>query len=151
MGPGWTRANINCVRICTFSRHFGGHLGFKKMPVKQNFQVYVVFLHTRLKFEPNCFIHNGLMTSTVFRAILAAILDFERRYTKMLKGARVASNGFWIRTSESTDFNKKTLSIRQVQVQLLLHLPSARLDWRIHESWVYTGSYVADNATASAF
>ena len=89
--------------------------------MKHNFQVCVVFLHIRLKFESNCVIHNGIMTSTVFRAILAAILDFERRYTKMLKGARVASNGFLIRTSESTDFNKKTLSRRQVQVQLLLH------------------------------
>ena len=91
------------------------------MHVKHNFQVYVVFLHTRLKFEPNCFIHNGIMTSTVFRAILAAILDFERGYPKMLKGARVASNGFLIRTSESTDFNKKTLSRRQVQVHLLFY------------------------------
>ena len=48
-------------------------------------------------------------------------MDFEPRYLKMLKGARVASNGFLIRTSESTDFNKKTLSIRQVQVHLLFY------------------------------
>ena len=89
--------------------------------MKHNFQVCVVFLHIRLKFESNCVIHNGIMTSTVFRAILAAILDFERGYPKMLKGARVASNGFLIRTSESTDFTKKTLGGRQVQVQLLLH------------------------------
>jgi hypothetical protein len=61
------------------------------------------------------------MASNVFHAILAAILDFERRYTKMLKGARVASNGFWIRTSESTDFTKKTLGGRQVQVHLLFY------------------------------
>ncbi len=61
------------------------------------------------------------MSSIVFRANLAAVLDFELRYTKMLKGARVASNGFLIRTSESIDFTKKTLDGRQVQVELLLH------------------------------
>jgi len=50
------------------------------------------------------------MSSIVFLAAnLAAILDFELRYTKMLKGARVASNGFLIRTSESIDFTQKNL------------------------------------------
>ena len=67
------------------------------------------------------------MSSNVFRANFTAILDFELRYTKMLKDARVASNGFLIRTSESTDFTKKTLDGRQVQVVLILHYPSARL------------------------
>jgi len=59
-------------------------------------------------------------------------LDFELRYTKMLKDARVASNGFLIRTSESTDFAGKTLGGRQVQVHLMFYWTStANIDYSI--------------------